>query len=58
MSGPVFGIDAQSFIDAYSMKDCETCAGEGVVSDQGYNFGQPKQVTCPACNGSGYEDAA
>jgi DnaJ-class molecular chaperone len=52
------GFDAQSFIDAYSMEDCETCGGEGVISDEGYRFGRPMQVTCPACDGSGYEDGA
>jgi DnaJ-class molecular chaperone len=56
MSG--LGFDAQSFIDAYSMDDCEACGGEGVVSDEGLRLGYPIQVICPACDGSGYQDAA
>lgn len=54
------GFGAQSFIDAYTMADCETCGGDGYVSDEGYRDGshRPHQVICPACDGSGYQDSA
>ena len=54
MSG--LGFDAESFIYAYTHDDCEMCGGEGTVSDEGQSTGHPRQVSCPACDGSGYQD--
>jgi hypothetical protein len=33
-------------------RTCETCDGEGQVSDEGYWFGYPRTVACPECSGS------
>lgn len=49
-----FGFDAQSFIDAYSMADCLRCDGEGMIVVDGVLY----DVTCPDCDGTGYQDGA
>jgi hypothetical protein len=35
------------------MSDCEMCLGDGWVSDEGYFWGHPRTVACPACNVGG-----
>ena len=39
-------------------KGCETCGGYRWVSDEGYFHGQPREVACRRCNGSGSEPDA
>lgn len=36
-------------------EECPCCNGEGVISDEGFTWGHPITIGCPACDGYGFQ---